>query len=106
MSEPIRHIVAIRFKADISNAHIAGLMDQLSALRAHLGGISDFQHRSNVSPEEPVVHGVRHLFWFDFDSELARDTYLMDPEHQAVGKQLVEAAQGGVDGILVLDFAL
>lgn len=105
MSDPIRHIVAIRFKVEISDAQIADLMAQLSALRAHLGGITDFQSRSNVSPEEPVVHGFGHLFWFDFVSEAARDAYLNDPDHQAVGKQLVEAADGGVDGILVLDFA-
>ena len=75
MSDPIRHIVAIRFKVEISDAQIADLMAQLSALRAHLGGITDFQSRSNVSPEEPVVHGFGHLFLFDFVSEAARDAY-------------------------------
>ncbi|MEO1700478.1 MAG: Dabb family protein [Pseudomonadota bacterium] len=104
MTKPIRHIVAVRFKDDISGAQIADLMGQLFALRTHLGGITDFQHRPNVSPEEPVVHGFRHIFWFDFDGEAARDTYLNDPKHQAVGKQLVEAADGGIDGIMVLDF--
>ena len=106
MSNTIRHLVAVRFKDDINSAQIADLMGQLSALRTHLGGITQFQHRPNVSPEEPVVHGFRHIFWFDFDSEAARDAYLNDAKHHAVGKQLVEAAEGGIDGILVLDFAL
>ena len=104
MSGAVRHIVAVRFKPDIDERQIVDLMDQLFALRGHLNGITDFQHRSNISPEEPVVHGFRYLFWFDFESEAARDTYLADAKHKAVGKQLVEAAEGGVDGILVLDF--
>ena len=104
MTKPIRHIVAIRFKAEISETQIANLMAKLEALRDHLGGITDFQHRPNISPEEPVVHGFRHLFWFDFESENARDAYLEDTKHQAVGKQLVAAAEGGTEGIIVLDF--
>ena len=104
MSARIRHVVAIRFKPEISVTQVANLMAKLEALRDHLGGITDFQHRRNISPEEPVVHGFRHLFWFDFENETARDAYLEDTKHQAVGKQLVTAAEGGTEGVIVLDF--
>ena len=45
-----------------------------------------------------------HGFVVDFRDAAARDAYLPHPEHMKVGKALVEAAQGGVEGILVFDY--
>ncbi|MEN0000885.1 MAG: Dabb family protein [Pseudomonadota bacterium] len=106
MTGQVRHIVAIRFKAAVDETKVDALMQQLADLRGHLPGIVDFGHRENISPEVPVVHGLKHLFWFDFIDEKARDAYLVDPAHQAVGKDLVAAADGGIDGIVVLDYFL
>ncbi|MEL6436495.1 MAG: Dabb family protein [Pseudomonadota bacterium] len=100
----IRHHVALRFRAEITPDEINDMMDGLSALREHLDGILDFQHRPNVSVEVPLTHGFLYLFWFDFKDEAARDAYLADPGHQAVGARLVAATQGGPDGILVCDY--
>ena len=104
MTGQVRHIVAIRFKPAVEQAQIDALMQRLSGLRDHLPGIIDFDHRQNISPEEPVVHGFQHLFWLDFVDEVARDAYLNDARHQAIGKDLVAAADGGIDGIVVLDY--
>lgn len=102
----IRHIVALRFRAEVSEEQKAGFYAALQALSGQLSGILEFRSFANVSPEEPVVHGFRDLFWIDFQNAAARDAYLVDPDHQAIGARLVAAAEGGVDGILVLDVEL
>lgn len=101
----IRHLVALKFRDGTPEATKAALMDDLSGLSAEIGGILDFQVRRNVSPEDPVVRGFRDLFWFDFRDEAVRDAYLEHPAHRAVGARLVEACDGGADGIFVCDFA-
>lgn len=101
----IRHIVHLRFPTDLSTPHKTALFEGLAALRGHLHGILDYQHRPNISPETPVVHGFSDMFWFDFADTASRDAYLTDPDHQAMGARLV-AAVGGLDGILVCDIAL
>ena len=78
----------------------------LAALRGHLEGMEDFRSFANISPETAVVQGFRDLFWCDFRDDLARDAYLADPAHQAIGARLVAAAEGGLAGILVMDVAL
>ena len=100
----IRHLVAVRFRADITAAEKAAIFDELGALKGHIKGISDYQVRRNVSVEDAVVHGFRDLFWFDFNDTDVRDTYLVDPAHQAAGARLVALSDGGTDGIFVCDF--
>ena len=101
----IRHLVAVRFSTEVAGEVRTRIFADLGELRAHLAGIHDFQFRENTSPEAPVVHGFRDLFWFDFADAAAREAYLDDPAHKAIGARLVAAA-GGTDGILVLDFDL
>lgn len=102
----IRHIVAIRFKDSVSPEAKAGLFAELGALRDMIDGVLDYHAGPNVSPETPVVHGFLDAFWFDFADEAARDGYLVHPAHQAVGAKLVGNADGGLDGILVVDMEL
>jgi hypothetical protein len=101
----IRHIVHLKFPPDFLTDTQDGLYAGLAALRGHLHGILDFQHRPNISPEAPVVHGFTDMFWFDFSDLASRDAYLADPDHQAMGARLV-AAVGGLDGVMVCDIAL
>ena len=99
----IRHFVHLRFRDAVSDGEKLELFAALSGLSDHLGGVLDFQHRKNVSPEAPVVRGFLDMFWFDFETAAARDAYLADAEHKAVGARLVAAAEGGIDGIFVCD---
>lgn len=101
----IRHLVALKFRDGTTPKTKAALYADLGALRGHLGGILDFRTAVNVSPEDAVVHGFRDLFWFDFADEAARDAYLADPAHQAVGARLVAETDGGPAGVLVIDVA-
>jgi hypothetical protein len=100
----IRHIVALNFHADITEADKSALYDDLRALCTVIDGVIDFQIRQNISPETAVVRGFRDLFWFDFRDITVRDAYLDDQTHQAIGARIVAATEGGADGILVLDF--
>lgn len=100
----IRHLVALRFRPDTPDATRQALFDDLAGLRSRLDGILDFQTRRNVSVEDAVVRGFRDLFWFDFRDAAVRDAYLADTVHQAIGARIVAATDGGLDGVLVIDF--
>jgi hypothetical protein len=99
----IRHMVVVRFGSAVSAEMRQGIYDDLAALSGHLEGIVGFRSFHNVSPEKAVVHGFNDGFWVDFSDAAARDAYLQDTVHQAIGARLVAAAEGGIDGILVCD---
>ncbi len=99
----IRHCVFIRFRDDVTDADRADLLQDVACLQAHLPGITAVHLGANVSPEIGMDKGFSDGFIVDFDSSDARDRYLADEDHKAVGARLVAAAQGGTDGILVYD---
>ncbi len=100
----IRHLVALRFKPGTSDATKQALYADLADLDARIDGIIDFQSRANVSVEDEMVRGFRDLFWFDFRDTAVRNTYLVDPEHKAIGARLVAELEGGPAGVFVADF--
>lgn len=102
----IRHLVHVRFRSDVTPAQKQGLYDQLAGLSGHIDGIVDFQYRTNVSVETPLVRGFNDMFWFDFEDATVRDTYLVDEVHQRIGGQIVAAVEGGPDGVFVCDIEL
>ena len=99
----IRHIVLIKFKPELDGAAIERALASVVALKGKIGGIVSVTTGANNSPEG-LEKGFRHGFVVDFADAAARDAYLPHAEHVKVGKALVEAAEGGVDGILVFDF--
>ncbi|MFD1880236.1 Dabb family protein [Paracoccus pacificus] len=102
----IRHIVALRFRPGTPDRVKQGLYDDLAALSGHIDGILDFKSFRNVSVETPLVRGFNDLFWFDLRDEVARDAYLADPAHQAVGARILAETDGGAEGIFVADIRL
>jgi len=99
----IRHIVLLKFSAQVDADAKASLKAELEALRGHLDGIIDFNWGTNISPESSVVHGFQDGFWFDFETLEARDAYLADANHQMVGAKLVARTEGGTEGVIVFD---
>lgn len=101
----IRHCVLIR-SSPAAGAAVAELPEVFAAL-AHLGerlpGMLAFAGGPDVSPEG-LQRGYAHVFTIDFADAAARDAYLADPEHKALGARLKAAAEGGREGILVVDF--
>ncbi|MFK8025805.1 MAG: Dabb family protein [Ilumatobacter sp.] len=102
----VRHCVFIRFRADVSDAEINGLLDAIVDLRCHLAGILDVHVAPNSSPEVGMDRGYAHGFIVDFETAADRDRYLADDRHRAVGAELVRAAAGGTDGIFVYDLEI
>ena len=98
----IRHIVLTRFAPATSEDVIAQIYAQLQALVVRLPGASGFHGGRSASPEQ-LERGYHHGFTIDFDSWAALVTYAEHPDHKALGAQLVQHAEGGIDGILVLD---
>lgn len=102
----IRHLVLLRFRPEVTQAERAALMAALDALRGRLHGMLSFVTLFNVSEEDLVVHGFRDGFAIEFTDPAARDAYLADPEHRAIGARLVAACSGGAEGLIVFDHAL
>ena len=102
----IRHLVHLRFRADVTQAQKDALYGELAGLSSHISGIVDFQHRRNVSVETPLVRDFLDMFWFDFADTATRDVYLEDSQHQAIGARIVACLEGGADGVFVCDIAL
>ena len=98
----IRHIVLTRFKPETGEARIAEIYTGLSDLTKKLPGASNFTGGRSESPEQ-IERGYMHGFVIDFENWEALANYQENPEHKALGGQLVENAIGGIDGILVLD---
>ena len=99
----IRHIVLARLRDTTAPAEIAAIFADLAALRAHLPGMMNFHGGANVSPEG-LARGHSHAFTVDFADVAARDAYLVHPAHKAAGGRLAAACEGGVAGILAMDF--
>lgn len=101
----IRHIVLIKFRPDLAAAQIEERLQSVVALKGKIDGILSITAGENNSPEN-LEKGFGHGFVVDFADSAARDAYLPHPEHAKVGKSLVEAAEGGIEGILVFDYAI
>jgi hypothetical protein len=93
----------LRFAENIPDPDKQALYDALAGLSGHIDGVLDFQHRTNISVETPLVRGFNDMFWFDFANQTVRDTYLEDDVHQAIGARIVARLEGGADGVFVCD---
>lgn len=96
----IRHIVLLKARPEVTDAHIAAIFADLHALK--LPGILDIHSGRSESPEQ-IERGYLHGFTVDFADWQALAAYQAHPDHKRVGAALVAAAQGGLDGILVFD---
>lgn len=98
----IRHIVLIRFRAEVSEAQIADMFAELEDIRTKISGVLAITSGRSESPEK-IERGYMHGFVVDFDGWAALEAYQTHPDHKALGAKLVAHAQGGLDGILVFD---
>jgi Stress responsive A/B Barrel Domain len=98
----IRHIVLLKVRPEVTEAHVAGIFADLHSLK--LPGILAIHSGRSESPEQ-IERGYLHGFTIDFADWDALATYQAHPDHKRAGAALVAAAQGGIDGILVFDLA-
>lgn len=98
----IRHIVLIRFRADVTEAQVAAMFEELESIRSKISGVLSITSGRSESPEK-IERGYMHGFVVDFDGWDALEAYQTHPDHKALGAKLVAHAEGGLDGILVFD---
>ncbi len=99
----IRHIVLLKARSEVSDAHIEAIFADLHSLE--LSGILAIHSGRSESPEK-IERGYLHGFTVDFADWDALAAYQAHPDHKRVGVALVAAAQGGLDGILVFDLPI
>ena len=99
----IRHIVLLKARPEVNEAHIASIFADLHAL--NLPGILAIHSGRSESPEQ-IERGYLHGFTVDFTDWEALAAYQAHSDHQRAGRALVAAAQGGLDGILVFDLLI
>ncbi|MCK0149323.1 Dabb family protein [Marivita sp. S6314] len=98
----IRHIVLTRFRPDVSEDTIAQIYAGLARLTATMPGANGFVGGRSQSPEQ-IERGYLHGFTMDFDTWSDLQSYSENEDHKALGGQIVAHAEGGLDGVLVLD---
>ncbi|HBT00391.1 MAG TPA: hypothetical protein DEB47_11140 [Citreicella sp.] len=102
----IRHMVFVRFRDEVTEREKHALYERLEGLSSRLDGLVAFQSRRNLSVELPLVRGFLDMFWIDFADRAARDAYLADAEHQAIGAEIVARLDGGAEGVFVCDLEI
>lgn len=99
----LRHMVFMKYSGAVPQADRDCLMRDLEQLRSEIEGMEDFRTGRNVSPEAPLVHGLVDLFWIDFRDAEARDAYLANTTHKAIGARIMASLDGGEEAIFVCD---
>ena len=87
---PFVHIVIVKFKADTTEAQIAGCFQALSDLLTNnlIPGLCDYSGGAYDSPEG-LNKGFTHAFTMKFVDRESRDAYFPHPEHEKVKDLLV-----------------
>ena len=98
----IRHIVLIQFRAEVTDAAIAGIFADLQAIQTVLPGVLSITSGRSTSPEA-MERGHMHGFVADFADWKVLAAYQAHPAHKQVSAALVAGAVGGIGGILVFD---
>lgn len=98
----IRHVVLLKLR---DGAQAPSIFTALKSLQSQIPGIISVTTGVDCSPEG-LQRGFTHGFTVDFVDAAARDGYLPHPAHQKVGAMIVAACEGGVDGVLVLDWEM
>ena len=98
---PIRHTVLCKLR-DGCEAAFETVCADLRALSPRLA-MGPFTCGPNISPEG-LNRAHTHGFAIDFPDRDALAAYLNDAEHQEIGARLVGLCEGGIEGLLVMDF--
>lgn len=95
----MRHVVLLRFKADVPAPDIANIERAFSALRSQVETVRDLEWGTDVSPEG-LSKSFTHCFFISFADAAGRDIYLTHPAHMA----FVALLRPTLDDVLVVDY--
>ena len=97
-AKQLRHFVCFKYKAEVSKEKIARWKRRLLVWRRK-------SRRSRVSRRVEqqsggAEQGFKHCYMITFDSEKARDAYLVHPDH----KKFVELVGPVLEDVFVVDY--
>lgn len=98
----IQHIVLVQFRPELTEEAIGTLFAELHEIKDKVSGLLTITSGKSQSPEQ-LERGYMHGFIVEFASWDALQSYQDHPDHRAFGAKLVQAAIGGLNGILVFD---
>lgn len=98
---PIRHLVLLKFKPEVSAQQQAELERSFCALQGAIADVIGLEWGRNNSPEG-LDKGFSHCFNLTFADDAGRARYLPHPVHQAFVAQLKPA----LDDVLVFDYTV
>lgn len=99
----VKHCVFVRFKPDLPPKQVTDLLEAISAMRKHIPGMLDYSAGAYSSPEG-LNKGFTHGFAITFADEASRDAYLTHPEHEKIKVAALAMLEGGVDGVVAVDW--
>ncbi|BCA96577.1 hypothetical protein TUM19329_29380 [Legionella antarctica] len=100
----IKHIVLLKFKANVTPHQINYVFHQLGHLKSLIPSINHFSFGENCSPED-LNKGFTHAFMMEFNDIEGRDTYLNHPEHIRIAQDvIVPLLENGLESALTLDY--
>ena len=99
----VKHVVLLRFKANVGDEQIQQVLDELAGLKQKIPGLFDFTGGPNNS-QEGLSHEFTHGFVMTFADEASRDGYLPHPAHEAVKEKVFSLLEGGLDGVMIMDW--
>lgn len=97
----IRHILLIKFKADVNPAQIASIKALFETIPDKIEGVTAVEWGLNDSPEG-MNKDFTHVVLMSFVNEAARTHYLPHPEHEALKQVFVPLLQD----IIVFDYSV
>lgn len=97
----IKHCVYMQFKPQYSQVECVAVLQKLADLEPIMDGFLSIEFGENLDCEDKTDCNMG--FIIDFSNRAALDHYANHPEHQKIGKQLVEMSVGGGDAIIVFD---
>ena len=95
----LRHVVLVKFKADLTKEQVQETVDAFRALPKKIDAIKAFEYGTDNSPEM-LAAGFTHCFLLTFADEKGRDAYLPHAAHEEFKK----LALPRVEKVLVVDY--
>lgn len=98
----IRHCVFCSFQTDVSEQERLEAVQSFRTLVGQITGLISIEAGPNKDIEQKSGE-YSHGFIASFENEAALQDYASHPEHQRLGKELVDLCKGGADGVMVFD---
>jgi len=101
----IQHCVFLNLKQGVILNDVTEVMISLSGLIGQIEGFQELKFGQNLDFEHKSSE-FDYGFVATFENKAALDRYANNPQHMALGEQLVEMCVNGHNGIIVFDLSV